>query len=107
MVSIVVTAFQPALSRLTLNHVFLLKKTAVKIIENTTHCMYGRYEVGMLLKEKTRQFPNNEAMAKHRLQCLRYRLTKPGNEEMASKYHKVMESYISSGFVRKLSEELN
>ena len=47
-------------------------KTAVKIIENTTHCMYGWYEVGMLLKEKKRQFPNNEAMAKHHLQIPSY-----------------------------------
>ena len=46
-------------------------KIAVKIIENTTRCVDGRYEVGMLWKEKERQFPNNVAMAKHRLQCLR------------------------------------
>ena len=46
-------------------------KIAVKAIENTTRCVDGRYEVGMLWKEKERQFPNNVAMAKHRLQCLR------------------------------------
>ena len=80
-------------------------KIALKIIENTTRCVDGRYEVGMLWKEKERQFPNNVAMAKHRLECLRRRLTKPGNEEMAVKYREVMDSYISSGFARKLSEE--
>ena len=80
-------------------------KIAVKIIENTNRCVDGRYEVGMLWKEKDRQFPNNIAMTKHRLECLRRRLTKPGNEEMAVKYREVMDSYISSGFVRKLSEE--
>ena len=46
-------------------------KIAVKAIENTTRCVDGRYEVGMLWKERERQFPNNVAMAKHRLQCLR------------------------------------
>ena len=46
-------------------------KIALKITENTTRCVGGRYEVGMLWKEKERQFPNNVAMAKHRLQCLR------------------------------------
>ena len=75
------------------------------IIENTTRCVDGRYEVGILCKEKERQFPNNVAMAKHRLQCLRHRLTKPGNEEMAVKYREVMDSYTSSGFARKLSGE--
>ena len=42
-------------------------KTAVKIIENTTCCVDGQYEVGMLWKGKERQFLNNVAMAKHRL----------------------------------------
>ena len=49
-------------------------KIAVEIIENTTRCVDGRYEVGMLWKEKECQCPNNVAMAKHRLQCLRRRL---------------------------------
>ena len=44
-------------------------------------------------------------MAKHRLQCLRRRLTKPANEKMVVKYCEVMHSYISSGFICKLSEE--
>ena len=83
-------------------------KIVVKIIENTTCCMNGRYEVGMLWKEKEPEFPNNVAMANHCLQGLRRRFTKPGNEEMAVKYRKVMDSYLSSGFARKLSEgELN
>ena len=81
------------------------EKIAVKIIENTTRCVDGWYEVGMLWKEKERHFLNNVAMAKHRLQCLRCRLTKPGNVEMAVKYREVMDSYTSSGFTRKLSEE--
>ena len=80
-------------------------KIAVKIIENTTRCVDGRYEVGMLWKEKERHFLNNVAMAKHRLQSLRCRLTKPGSVEMAVKYREVMDSYTSSGFTRKLSEE--
>ena len=42
-------------------------KTAVKIIENTTRCVDDWYEVGMLWKEKECQFPNNVAIAKHRL----------------------------------------
>ena len=80
-------------------------KIAVKIIENTTRCVDGRYEVRMLRKEKEREFPNNVAMANHCLQGLRRRLTKPGNDEMAVKYRKVMDSYLSSGFARKLLEE--
>ena len=126
MVSIVIKGFQQTLSPLTLNRVFSLNnfgfwriravklnekplsvenKIAVKIIKNTPRCVDGRYEVGMLWKEREREFPNDVAMGKHRLQCLRHRLTKPGNEEMAVKYREVMDSYLSSGFVRKLSEE--
>ena len=74
------------------------------MIENTTRCVDGPYEVGMLWKEEEREFRNDVAMAKHRLQCLRHRLTKPGNEEMAVKYREVMDSYLSSGFAHKLSE---
>lgn len=75
MVSIVVKGFQQTLSPLTLNRVFSLNnfgfwrikavklnekplsvedKIAVKIIKNTTRSVDGRYEVGMLWKEKER-----------------------------------------------------
>ena len=67
--------------------------------------MDGHYEVGMLWKKDERQFPNNIVMANHRLESLRRRLTKAGNEEIATKYREVMNSYISNGFARKLSEE--
>ena len=50
-------------------------------------------------------FPNNLVMARQRLESLRRRLTKSGNEEMAIKYHEVMDSYISSRFAHKLSEK--
>ena len=42
-------------------------------------------------------------MARQRLESLRRRLIKPGNEEMAIKYREVMDSYISSGFAGGLS----
>jgi len=80
-------------------------KRAMQIIEDTTRLVDGRYEVGMLWKKDERQFPNNLVMAKQRLESLRRRLTKSGNEEMATKYREVMDSYISSGFARKLSEK--
>lgn len=44
-------------------------------------------------------------MAKQRLESLRHCLTKSGNEEIATKYREVMDSCISSGFARKLSEK--
>jgi len=77
----------------------------MQIIEDITRLVDGRYEVGMLWKKDERQFPNNLVMAKQRLESLRRRLTKSGNEEMATKYREVMDSYISSGFARKLSEK--
>ena len=77
----------------------------MQIIEDTTRLVDGRSEVGMLWKKDERQFPNNLVMAKQRLEFLRRRLTKSGNEEMATKYREVMDSHISSGFARKLSEK--
>ena len=59
-------------------------KRAMQIIEDTTRLVDGRYEVGMLWKKDKRQFPNNLVMAKQRLESLRRRLTKSGNEEMAT-----------------------
>ena len=80
-------------------------KRAMRIIDNTTRLVDGRYEVGMLWKKDERTFPNNLAMARQRLESLRRRLMKPENEDMATKYRDVMDSYINSGFARKLSEK--
>lgn len=80
-------------------------KRAMQIIEDTTRLVDGRYEVSMLWKKDERWFPNNLVMARQRLESLRRRLTKSGNEEMAIKYREVMDSYIRSGFARKLSEK--
>ena len=80
-------------------------KRAMRIIDNTTRLVDGRYEVGMLWKKDERTFPNNLAMARQRLESLRRRLMKPENEDMATRYRDVMDSYISCGFARKLSEK--
>ena len=80
-------------------------KRAMQIIEDTTRLVDGRYEVGMLWKKDERWFPNNLVMARQRLESLRRRLTRSGNEEMAIKYREVMDSYVRSGFARKLSEK--
>ena len=77
----------------------------MKITEDTTRPVDGHYEVGKLWKKDERWFPNNIAMARQHLESLRHRLLRLGNEEMANKYHEVMDSYISSGFARKLSEK--
>ena len=77
----------------------------MQIIEDTTRLVNGRYEVGMLWRKDERWFPNNLVMARQRLQSLRRRLMKSGNEEMAIKDREVMDSYISSGFSRKWSEK--
>ena len=79
-------------------------KRAMQIIEDTTRLVDGRY-VGMLWKKDERWFPNNLVMARQRLESLRRRLTQSGNEEMAIKYREVMDSYISIGFARNLSEK--
>ena len=80
-------------------------KRAMQLIEDTTRLVDGRYEVGILWRKDERWFPNNLVMARQRLESLRRRLMKSGNEEMAIKYREVMDSYISSGYARKLYEK--
>ena len=77
----------------------------MQIIEDTTHLVDGHYQVGMLWRKDERWFPNNLVMARQRLESLRCRLMKSGNEEMTIKYREVMNSYIISGFACKLSEK--
>ena len=72
-------------------------KRALKILEDTTRVVDGHYEVGLLWKEDQPQLPNNRAMAERRLELLRRRLTKPGNEEIAAKYRAVMSEYQYKG----------
>lgn len=80
-------------------------KRALKILEDTTRVVDGHYEVGLLWKEDQPQLPNNRTLAERRVDLLRRRLTKPGNEEMAAKYRAVMSEYISKGYARKLTPE--
>ena len=80
-------------------------KRAMQIIEATTRLVDGSYEVGMIWRKDERWFPNNLVMARQRLESLRRQMMPSGNEEMAIKYREVMDSYISSGFARKLSEK--
>ena len=80
-------------------------KRAMRIIEDTTRLVDGHYEVGMLWRKDECWFQNNFVMARQRLESLRRRLMKSGNEEMANKYREVMDSCISSGFARTLSDK--
>lgn len=80
-------------------------KRALKILEDTTRIVDGHYEVGLLWKDDQPQLPNNRTLAEKRVELLRRRLTKPGNEEMAAKYRAVMSEYISKGYARMLTHE--
>ena len=80
-------------------------RRALKILEETTTFIDGRYEVGLLWKDDEPQLPNNRALAGRRAEMLRRRLTRAGNEETGAKYRAVMTEYISKGYARKLTPE--
>ena len=80
-------------------------RRALKILEDTTTLIDGRYEVGLLWKNDKPQLPNNRTLAERRAEMLRRRLTRAGNEEIAAKYRAVMTEYISKGYARKLTPE--
>ena len=80
-------------------------RRALKILEDTTTFIYGRYEVGLLWKKDEPQLPNNRALTERRAEMLRRRLTRAGYEEIAAKYRAVMTEYISKGYARKRTGE--
>ena len=57
-------------------------RRALKILEETTTFIDGRYEVGLLWKHDEPQLPNNRALAERRAEMLRRLLTRAGNEKL-------------------------
>ena len=80
-------------------------RRALRILEDTTTLIDGRYGVGLLWKNDEPQLPNNHTLAEKRAEMLRRRLTRAGNEEIAAKYRAVMTEYISKRYARKCTPE--
>ena len=78
-------------------------KEALAILEGTTKHKEGRYEIGLLWRDKDPHLPNNRAQAEKRLQQLKKRFLR--DPVFAEQYKAVMNDYISKGYAKRLSDE--
>ena len=73
------------------------------MLEGTTKLKNGRYEVGLLWRNKEPALPNNRVQAEKRLRQLKRRFQR--DPAFAEQYRAVMTDYIDKGYAVKLSEE--
>lgn len=78
-------------------------RRALEILNTTTKLKNGRYEVGLLWRNRNPQLPNNRSLAERRLQQLKRRFDR--SPEFAKQYEAVMNDYIAKGYAVKLSAE--
>lgn len=73
------------------------EQKAIQILEETSRRLpEGRFETGLLWKEKDRQIPNNYNEAERRLRSLEKRLDK--DEDLKQKYEERMDNLFQSGY---------
>ena len=63
----------------------------------------NRYEVGLLWKNEETKLPYNRDLAVNRFKSTENKFNK--NPEIVTKYKETVNSYIESGYARKLSKE--
>ena len=73
------------------------------MLEGTTKLKNGRYEVGLLWRNKEPALPNNRVQAEKRLRQLKRRFQR--DPAFAEQYRAVVTDYINKGYAVKLSEE--
>ena len=76
---------------------------AQKILDKTTRTEDGRYEVGLLWKDRDLEFPDNRKMAARRLLSLEKSLFR--DPAQAEAYDEALMSYVAKGHARKVSPE--
>ena len=76
---------------------------AQEILHATTRLRDGRYEVGLLWRNRNVALPNNRPQAERRLQQLKKRFLR--DQAFADRYRAVMSDYIDKGYAVKLSNK--
>lgn len=74
-----------------------------EILESTTKKLHGRFESGLLWKEKVQCFPNNLPMAIKRLESCERKMAR--DKEYKDAYMKTMAEYFIKGYAKVLSSE--
>ena len=72
-------------------------------IKNSLRYVDGRYEVGILWKKDDPTLENNYNLAYKRLEALQQSLKR--HQNVAHSYQRVIEDYLSKGYIRKLTHE--
>ena len=78
-------------------------RRAVKILEENTRLVDGRFESGLLWKSDNVSMPDNRLGALRRLERTEKSLRR--NPEKAEKYKEIIENYVRVGHARKLDED--
>ncbi|XP_023158646.1 uncharacterized protein LOC111591636, partial [Ceratitis capitata] len=71
------------------------------ILEKTSRCINGRFQIGLLWKHENVKLPNSYCMALRRLKSIENKMLR--NVEFAAEYKRIIEYYIAKGYARKLS----
>ena len=79
------------------------EKRALDIVEKTTVKNGNRYEIGLLWKIEKTKLPYNRDLAVNRFRSTENKVNR--NPEIATKYKETVNSYVESGYTRKLSKE--
>jgi hypothetical protein len=75
----------------------------IKLLDDTTQFVDGRYEVGLIWKDPNVNLPNNKVVAERRLRSLERRLHH--DPLLSIKYRQTINNDIEKGHVQKLSEQ--
>ena len=79
------------------------ERRALDILEKTTVKNGNRYEVGLLWKNEETKLPYYRDLAVNRFKSTENKFNR--NPETATKYKEAVNSYIESGYARKLSKK--
>ena len=79
------------------------ERRALDILEKATVKNGIRHEIGLLWKNEETKLPCNRDLAVNRFKSTENKFN--GNSETATKYKEAVNSYIESGYARKLSKE--
>ncbi|CAG7821356.1 unnamed protein product, partial [Allacma fusca] len=78
-------------------------EAAIKIMEDTTMKVGGRYPTGFLWRNKDLNLPDSNNTAWRRLQCVKRRMNR--DPKFANTYCSKLEEFVEKGYAKLISEE--
>lgn len=78
------------------------ERRATQILQDTTKKVGDKFECGLLWRFDNISFPDNLAMARKRLQCLKRKLD--NDPDLKAIMHQQISEYIEKGYIRQLND---